>query len=270
MDDESKALVPIEQRDVVFYDDTITAVLVEVDAQRVVYVPLRPICDFLGVSWSGQLERINRDPVLSDVVRFVRVTRTNTGGNPNVMAMPLDYLNGWMFGINANRVKEEVRERLIRYQRECYRVLSEAFTDGRLTTDSAFEELLTQTDNPAVQAYHIARAIMRLSQNQIVMEARLTGRIDAHEERLEAIEAQLAPPAHAVSQGQAMQVSQAVKAVAIALGKQTGKNEFGGVYGELYRKFEITSYKLLPAAKFEAAMSWLTEWHQSLTGDAPF
>ena len=94
--------------------------------------------------------------------------------------------------------------------------------------------------------------------------------VQDHEQRLETIEAQLAPPAHAITHSQAMQISQAVKAVAIAQGKQTKRNEFGTVYGELYRKFEITSYKLLPAAKFEEAMDFLNEWHQSLTGESPF
>jgi len=57
--------------------------------------------------------------------------------------------------------------------------------------------------------------------------------------------------------------------VAIALGKQTKKNEFGAIYGELYHRYEITSYKLLPANKFEDAMSWLTSWHQDIvTGPA--
>ncbi|MBK8129458.1 MAG: hypothetical protein IPK53_11350 [bacterium] len=32
----------------------------------------------------------------------------------------------------------------------------------------------------------------------------------------------------------------------------------------------MTSYKLLPAAKFEEVMSWLTTWHQDLVGDTPF
>jgi hypothetical protein len=56
----------------------------------------------------------------------------------------------------------------------------------------------------------------------------------------------------------------------MALGKQTKRNEYGGVYGELYRRYGITSYKLLPAAKFEAAMKWLDEWLQSITGSTPF
>lgn len=34
-----------------------------------------------------------------------------------------------LFGINANRVKPELRERLITYQQECYQVLAAAFLD---------------------------------------------------------------------------------------------------------------------------------------------
>jgi hypothetical protein len=71
---------------------------------------------------------------------------------------------------------------------------------------------------------------------------------------------------------QASQISQAVKAVAIVYGKQTGRNEFGGVYGEMYRKFGITSYKLLPSKKFDAAMRWLADWYSQVAGsdEVPF
>ncbi len=70
---------------------------------------------------------------------------------------------------------------------------------------------------------------------------------------------------------QASQISQAVKAVAIVYGKKTGRNEFGGVYGELYRKFGITSYKLLPAKQFKEAMQFLSEWYEQLTDESlPF
>ena len=47
-----KALVPVEQRDIDFYGDVITAAMVEVDGRQVVYIPIRPLCDFLGIAWS--------------------------------------------------------------------------------------------------------------------------------------------------------------------------------------------------------------------------
>ena len=117
------------------------------------------------------------------------------------------------------------------------------------------------------------RAMMKLSQNQLLREARMgtvEGRMDSTETRLETIEAQLGSGDRYVSQSQAMQLSQTVKAIALELGKQTKRNEFGGVYGELYRRYEITSYKQLPASKFEAAMAWLGERHVSQTGESPF
>ena len=68
----SKALVPTEQKQVLFYDDEVTAVLVG-DS---VYVPIRPICDYLGVDWSAQLQRARRDAVLSEELSGVGVTPT--------------------------------------------------------------------------------------------------------------------------------------------------------------------------------------------------
>ncbi|MEJ2750419.1 MAG: phage antirepressor N-terminal domain-containing protein, partial [Anaerolineae bacterium] len=77
---KEKALMPVEQKQVLFYEDEITAVLVRQDQQYRVYVPVRPICDYLGISWAGQRERIERDAVLHQEVRGVRVTRTPGAG----------------------------------------------------------------------------------------------------------------------------------------------------------------------------------------------
>jgi hypothetical protein len=187
------------------------------------------------------------------------------GGNPNMLCLPLDYLSGFLFGINANRVKEELKERLIIYQERCYKVLSEAMQEGRLTTSPEFEELLT-ANTDVVQAYQMALAIVKLARNQILADARL----NQHELRIETLEAQLGDTGRNVTPDQASQVSQSVKAVALALGKKSGRNEFGAVYGELYRKFGITGYKMLPARRFDEAMKFLTDWHEDLTGTLPF
>jgi len=54
LSDESTALVPIEEKKVNFYGDEITAVLIEINGQRQVYVPVRPLCEYLGLTWSSQ------------------------------------------------------------------------------------------------------------------------------------------------------------------------------------------------------------------------
>jgi hypothetical protein len=178
-----------------------------------------------------------------------------------MLCLPLDYISGFLFGINATRVKKELQERLITYQERCYKVLYEAMQEGQLTTSPEFDELLAE-DTEAVQAYRMALAIVKLARNQILIDARL----NQHEQRIETIEAQLGDTGRNVTPDQASQVSQAVKAVALALGQKTGRNEFGAVYGELYRKFGITGYKMLPTRRFDEAMKFLTDWHENLIG----
>ena len=264
---DQKALVPVEQKIVEFYEDQVTAVRL---SSGEVFIPVRPIVEGLGLDWAAQTRRINRDPILSEEKGVV--VMATPGGPQDMLALPLDYLSGFLFGINANRVKEEVRDRLIRYQRECYKVLAEAFSDGRLTANPTFSELL-ESGSPAAQAYKMARAMMELARNQLLLESRLEThgmRLDEHDRRLEEVEATLGDSGRHVTPDQAMQVSQAVKTVAMKLSIASRRNEYGGVYGELYRKFGITSYKQLPAAKFNEAMRWLNEWRESIEGDAPF
>lgn len=266
---KEQALVPVDQRQVTFYDDELTAVFVRDDGQETVYVPIRPLCDFLGIAWTAQRQRILRDPVLSEEMRPVIVTITGTGQKVETLCLPLDYLNGFLFGINATRVKEEIRERLIRYQRECYKVLAEAFQEGRLTADPTFDQLL-QSDSDSVEAYKMLQAMVKLARNQILIEAKLDthgSELSDHRQRLEQIESTLGNPDYYITPSQAMQISQAVKAVAYELGKRSKRNEYGGVYGELYRRYEINSYKHLPKHKFEDAMAWLNEWLNTLYGD---
>ncbi|MCA9938207.1 MAG: ORF6C domain-containing protein [Anaerolineales bacterium] len=265
---ESKSLVPVEQKEVEFYSDMIVAVRL---ADGGVYIPIKPVCDLLGVDWGGQYRRVQRDPVLSQEIQRIDVTSTRRGTQA-MICLPLDYVSGFLFGLNADRVKPELRERVILYQRECYKVLAEAFQEGRLSPDTVFSELLEQ-DTDAVQAYKMLQAMIKLARNQILIEARLDthdNRLNSYENRLEQVELALSGNDRSVTPDQAMQISQAVKAIGIALGKRTKRNEFGGVYGELYRKFGITSYKTLPAKKFTDAMKFLTEWFESIEGSAPF
>lgn len=255
------ALVPVEQKAILFYEDEITAIKME-DGR--IFVPVRPIVERLGLNWSGQRLRLLRDPVLRDEQR-VCVIHTLRRGRQEAICVPLDYLSGFLFGISADRVKPEYRDDVIRYQRECYKVLSEALSEGRLITDVTFDDLLQTADPNAVQAYQIAQAVMRLARNQILIESRLTGRLEDHESRLITLESQMNDTGRHVTPDQASQLSQAVKAVAIELGRKSGRNEFGAIYGELYRKFGITSYKMLPARRFDEAMQFLTTWHESIT-----
>ncbi|MFD2837561.1 phage antirepressor N-terminal domain-containing protein [Azotobacter vinelandii] len=91
-------------------------------------VAMKPICEAIGLQWEAQLKRIKRHPVLSQGMSIM--TTPSAGGDQETTCLPLDYLNGWLFGMDASRVKPEIRERLVQYQRECFAALAAYWQQG--------------------------------------------------------------------------------------------------------------------------------------------
>jgi hypothetical protein len=270
-----QALTPLDVRTVEFYGDEITGALVRVGDEPQVYVPIRPICDYLGLSWSGQRERIMRDEVLAEALQFVRVTRTNISerrGDPNVLCLPLDLLPGWLFGVNTARVKAELREKIIRYRRECYRRLWDAFKHEILPVA---ELAPPPTERSGAElAYEIATAVQHLARQQMEIEQRLGGRIDTMarwakrtDERISSLELRLTESDEQISEAQAAELALAVKTVANALVQHGAANGYQRVYGELYRRYSISSYKSLPRRRLQEALEWLRSWYQEVDGE---
>ena len=100
-----------------------------------ILVAMKPIVDALGFDWKNQYRNITEDPVLNSVMVITTTTGAD-GKQYEMVCLPLDYLNGWLFKINANRYKNDYRyEIIIRYQRECYRVLADHFLLNRKQID---------------------------------------------------------------------------------------------------------------------------------------
>ena len=257
-------LAVTEQRAVVFYDDELTAAKA---TDGHIYVGLRQMCDALGIDSTGQRQRINRSTVLNDGLMVCKLQTIQ--GERDAYVLRVDLVPMWLSGIRSKSVREEVRPKLERFQREAAKVLWEAFSSGRLT----YHDQIMNADSPAAKAYQIATALQELARYQWVHEQRLDSaemQLADHSQRIEQLEVQLGNPDRLITPGQASEVSQAVKAVAMSLSAQTGGNEYGGVYGELYRRYSITSYKQLPANKFTEAINWLNQWRESLDGDEAF
>lgn len=259
----NNALEPIEQREILFYEDEVTAVLVRSDEGEQVLIPIRPLCERLGLSWPGQLERINRDPVLSEIVMSVRVTRTDIDSSSRrphtseMLCLPLDFLNGWLFGVNASRVKEDVKARLIRYQRDCYRVLAAAFQQTAVSPTMA----------NLAQIRGLALAIAQMADEQMEHERRISATetrlqqaaiiVGGIDRRLKEVESRVSP-GQPITNEQAAEIKELVKAVAMAQG---GKPEnFQAIWGEMYRRFGVGSYKLIPQSKYADVLAFLNDW----------
>lgn len=104
-----------------FNETEISAVKIEGD----VFVPLKPICEAIGIDWERQRKTINEHPVLKEVPSLQAVP--SAGGMQEMLCLPLDFIPGWLFMINANAVNEAAKPMLIAYQRECYKALRDYF-----------------------------------------------------------------------------------------------------------------------------------------------
>lgn len=265
----SDAIQPIEQREINFYNDKVTAV---VASNNTIYVPVKPLCELIGVDWSTQHRKIQNDPVLADEMRSMVIRpQTSTEAESSrpksstMVCIPLNYLNGWLFSINANRVKDEIKDVVIRYQRDCYNILFNAFSTGVAVRP---DNDIMQSEAPAAVSFRTLMNMAKLAREQYYMGLQ----VEDNSRRIGLIEAQLSNPAAYVTQEQAQLISGAVKAIATVLGKSSGRNEFGAVYGELYARYGVTSYKNISSKRFDDVMGWLRDWWRQLTDgrDLPF
>lgn len=110
-----------------FHGQELTAAVIN----DIPHVAMKPICENIGLQWEGQYQRIKRHAVLSSTMCMTHMVAED-GKQREMLMLPLDYLNGWLFGVDASRVKPEIRPRLLEYQRECFKVLSNHFMPKRI------------------------------------------------------------------------------------------------------------------------------------------
>lgn len=259
----------VEQKSVDMYGDAVTAVRCE-DGQ--IYVSISHMCAALGLDAQAQRRRMNRHKVLKEGLVSLDNMMT-AGGLQSGYALRVDLTPLWLAGVQVTAVKEEIQSKLYNLQVNAGRILWEAFQVGELTLEEDFNALLQQ-DTPAVDAYKTAVALVKLAKNQVLLEARLVHhgvRLDDLDKRLTNIEADLHDKERTISEEQATQISQAVRAIGLHLTQTSGENQYGKVWGEFYRKFGVAKYRHLSAARFEEALRFLADWYTQLTDESlPF
>jgi hypothetical protein len=257
------AIIPVREQIVDFYGDTLLAGQI---ADGTILVPMRPIADALGLDWSSQIKRLRRDPVLAEALQWVVITTTHRG-EQRALALPLDLLPGWLFGISAVRVRPELQEKITRYRRECFRVLWEAFRADIVPSSPA----PAAGASGAALALEIAEAVAALARQQLALEGRfdtmaeyLRGYILKNEQRVSTLELRLSSGA-TISEAEAAEIALAVKNVGKALEGQGDRAGYAKVYSEMYRRYRISSYKNLPAARYQEVLDWLHGWYEELS-----
>lgn len=135
--------------------------LLTFEKDGVFYTAMKPICENIGLDWEAQRQRIKRDEVLSQGAFMIKAP-TN-GGLQELLCLPIQYLNGWLFGVDVSRVKAEIKDKIIMYKKECYQVLHDYWNKG-----TAVNPRLSSDDTlPLRNAVNLATGVLKLDYSTI-------------------------------------------------------------------------------------------------------
>ncbi|EBS2928028.1 phage antirepressor Ant [Salmonella enterica subsp. enterica serovar Hvittingfoss] len=98
-------------------------------AAGVTYVAMRQIVENIGIDWTGQSVKLRK---MKDKFNCRDISMVAADGKlRKLLCIPLKKLNGWLFSINPEKVRADIRDKLIKYQEECFTVLHDYWTKGK-------------------------------------------------------------------------------------------------------------------------------------------
>lgn len=91
-------------------------------------VPIKPICEALGIAYQGQIDKLKNDEILGSTI-MPSMTVGADKKEREMVCIPFMFVFGWLFTINPKNVKPEAQEAVTKYRLECYTALFKHFTD---------------------------------------------------------------------------------------------------------------------------------------------
>jgi len=112
--------------------------LQSVEHKKQRWVALRPICEDLGIDIDSQRKKLKEQQrwTCGDIT-----VRDSAGRKQSMTCLLVDHVAGWLFSINPSKVSETVRDKLMAYQDECNKALTEYWTIGYAAKESAKRQL---------------------------------------------------------------------------------------------------------------------------------
>lgn len=141
---------PVVPATVPFYQNTLLTA--ETNGQK--YAAMKPIVEGMGLAWQSQQAKIRASKRFDDIV----IPLQTPGGIQEMVCIPMQKLNGWLFSVNSDKVKPEIKEKILRYQEECFVVLYDYWHKGAAVNEHS------GVTAPAVLDTEILKSLLATSQ----------------------------------------------------------------------------------------------------------
>ena len=90
------------------------------------YVPIKPICNELGIDHNTAMKSIKNDDSLAEL-HSLTPQLSEDGKRREMFSLPWWTLYGWLYSVSSSRVKPEVRPTLKLYKNMCHKILHDFF-----------------------------------------------------------------------------------------------------------------------------------------------
>ncbi len=92
------------------------------------YVPMKPVVEGMGMVWAAQFVKLKQRIVKG----ISEIEIPSAGGKQLMTCLAFRKFAAWLSSIQPNKVRPEIRDKVIQYQEECDDVLYEYWTKGHV------------------------------------------------------------------------------------------------------------------------------------------
>lgn len=111
--------------------------LITLKVENVIYTAIRPIVEAIGLDWASQSVKLNKN---KEKFGCCDIATPTNGGLQKMLCMPIKKLNGWLFSINPEKVRSDLKEKVICYQEECFEALYNYWHFGKAERKTTVNE----------------------------------------------------------------------------------------------------------------------------------
>ncbi len=101
----------------------------------VIYIAMKPFVEAMGLAWQSQSEKIKSDERYHDTV----IPYKTNGGMQEMLSLTAYQLPAYLYSINPNKVRKDLRDRIIAFQSETFKVINEYWHKGYAINENRFD-----------------------------------------------------------------------------------------------------------------------------------
>lgn len=143
-------------------------IFAQVNENGQVYIPVKPICEAIGVNYESQYAKLKEHEILSSTIVLSTMVASDDRQR-EMVCLPLEYVYGWIFTINTKNVSEKAHDSVLRYQRECYDILYRHFAGSlrRRVEENEAEIAALKAVNDTILNEKEARTVRRKAEEHL-------------------------------------------------------------------------------------------------------